>query len=192
MPRKSKSRKKKGGKGFFDFLKAGESKSYHKKRCNQYQNEITKLEKRIDELKSKQEEHKCLGGGMMTNNPMEQSEPEPEPEPQLDSELEPDNRTEPQLVDSLDGEIDSSDDEDEKEMKPLYPNNDAAVEDVLNEVKSPEDRKDDSIAKTVTDIKGGRRRRRKSRRKSKRKSRKRRKSRKKKKSRKRRRRKSRR
>ena len=40
MPRKSKSRKKKGGKGFFDFLKAGESKSYHKKRCNQYQNEI--------------------------------------------------------------------------------------------------------------------------------------------------------
>ena len=62
-----------------------------------------------------------------------------------------------------------------------------------DKVDAPENRKPDTIDKTITkDLIGGRRRRRKSRRKPKRKSRKRRKSRKKKKSRKRRRRKSRR
>lgn len=182
MPRKSKSRKKKGA-GMFDFLKAGESKSYTNKRCKEYENEITKLEKRIDELKAKQEEYKCLGGDMMTDNPMQQPEPEPQPE-----------IAEPNQVDE---EVDLSDEEqeeDEMPMKPLYPiKGDATVEGVLDEVDAPEDRKDDSIDKTITKgLNGGRRRRRKSRRKSKRKSRKRRKSRKKKKSRKRRRRKSRR
>tara|TARA_B000000477_G_C6085154_1_gene225094 strand:- start:229 stop:771 length:543 start_codon:yes stop_codon:yes gene_type:complete len=180
MPRKSKSRKKKGGAGMFDFLKAGESKSYTNKRCKEYENEITKLEKRIDELKAKQEEYKCLGGDMMTDNPMQQSEFEPEPD------INPEPETEPQQVDV---ETDSSDDE--EEMQPLYPiKKEPDVEGVLGEVPAPEDRNDD-IAKTVTGLKGGRRRRRKSRRKSKRKSKKRRKSRKKK-SRKRRRRKSRR
>jgi hypothetical protein len=185
MPKKNKSRKKKGA-GIFDFLKTGESKSYTKKRCKEYENEITKLEKRIDELKAKQEEYKCLGGDMMTDNPMQQSEFEPEP----------DINPEPEQVDV---EIDSSDEEEDEEdekpqMQPLY-KNDAAVKGVLDEVDAPEDRRNDnkdSIAKTITKgLTGGRRRRRKSRRKSKRKSKKRRKSRKKK-SRKRRRRKSRR
>lgn len=182
MPRKSKSRKKKGA-GMFDFLKAGESKSYTNKRCKEYENEITKLEKRIDELKAKQEEYKCLGGDMMTDNPMQQPEPEPQPE-----------IAEPNQVDEDVDLSDEEEEEDEMPMKPLYPlKGDTAVEGVLDEVKSPEDRKDDSIDKTITKgLIGGRRRRRKSRRKSKRKSRKRRKSRKKKKSRKRRRRKSRR
>jgi len=189
MPRKSKSRKKKGA-GMFDFLKAGESKSYTKKRCNEYQNEITKLEKRIDELKAKQEEYKCLGGDTMTDNPMQQPEIESDIEPEHESDIEPEPTT-PQQVDV---EMDSSDDEEEEDpkMQLLYKNN-APVEDVLNEVEPPEDRKDDSIDKTITKgLIGGRRRRRKSRRKPKRKSRKRRKSRKKRKSRKRRRRKSRR
>ena len=187
MPRKNKSRKKKGA-GMFDFLKAGESKSYTKKRCKEYENEITKLEKRIDELKAKQEEYKCLGGDMMTDNPMQQSEFETEPD------INPEPEPEPQQVDV---EIDSSDEEEDEEdekpqMQPLY-KNDAAVKGVLEEVPAPQDRKDNSIDKTITkSLIGGRRRRRKSRRKSKRKSRKRRKSRKKKKSRKRRRRKSRR
>ena len=189
MPRKSRSRKKKGGAGMFDFLKVGESKSYTKKRCREYENEITKLEKRIDELKAKQEEYKCLGGDMMTDNPMEQ----PEPKPELEF-------TQPNQVDEVD-EVDEDDEdiadsEDDKPMKPLYPlKGDNTVEGVLDEVDAPQDRQDDnkdSIAKTITKgLTGGRRRRRKSRRKSKRKSKKRRKSRKKK-SRKRRRRKSRR
>ena len=186
MPSKRISRKKRWG-GIFDFLKVGESKSYTKKRCKEYENEITKLEKRLDELKSKQEEYKCLGGDMMTDNSMQQTEPEPEPEPQ------------PEIVEpnQVDEDIDLSDEdegEEEPKMQPLY-KNDAAVEDVLNEVEPPEDRKNDnndSITKTITKgLTGGRRRRRKSRRKSKRKSKKRRKSRKKK-SRRRRRRKSRR
>tara|TARA_B100000900_G_scaffold182436_1_gene154770 strand:- start:841 stop:1416 length:576 start_codon:yes stop_codon:yes gene_type:complete len=191
MPRKNKSRKKKGGKGFFDFLKAGESKSYTKKRCKEYENEITKLEKRIDELKLKQEEYKCLGGDMMTDNPMEQPEAEYEPEPEPEPEI-----AQPNQVDVDMDDEDDMEEEDDKPMKPLYPlEGDNAVEGVLDEVNAPEDRKDDnkdSIAKTITKgLTGGRRRRRKSRRKSKRKSKKRRKSRKKK-SRKRRRRKSRR
>jgi len=186
MPRKNKSRKKKGA-GIFDFLKTGESKSYTKKRCKEYENEITKLEKRIDELKAKQEEYKCLGGDMMTDNPMEQPEPEPEPEPELEPEIAQPNEVDP--------EMDLSDDEEEpRQMQALY-KNDAAVEGVLDKVDAPEDRQNDnkdSIAKTITNVlTGGRRRRRKSRRKSKRKSKKRRKLRKKK-SRKRRRRKSRR
>ena len=41
MPRKSRSRKKKGGAGMFDFLKAGESKSYTKKRCKEYERKET-------------------------------------------------------------------------------------------------------------------------------------------------------
>ena len=186
MPRKSRSRKKKGGAGMFDFLKAGESKSYTKKRCKEYENEITKLEKRIDELKAKQEEYKCLGGDMMTDNPMEQHEPDIEPEPETEI-------VEPKQVDvEMDLSDEDEEEDEEPQMQPLY-KNDAAVEGVLDEVDAPEDRKDDSIDKTITKgLIGGRRRRRKSRRKSKRKSRKRRKSRKKKKSRKRRRRKSRR
>jgi len=191
MPRKSRSRKKKGGAGMFDFLKVGESKSYTKKRCREYENEITKLEKRIDELKAKQEEYKCLGGDMMTDNPMQQPEPEPEPEPETQPEI-----AQPNQVDVEMDYSDNEEEEDEKPMKPLYPlKGDNAVEGVLDEVDAPEDRQDDnndSIAKTITKgLTGGRRRRRKSRRKSKRKSKKRRKSRKKK-SRKRRRRKSRR
>ena len=190
MPRKNKSRKKKGA-GIFDFLKTGESKSYTKKRCKEYENEITKLEKRIDELKAKQEEYKCLGGDMMTDNPIQQPEPEPEPQPEPESQPKFD---EPNQVDV---EMDSSEEEEEEEdvepsMKPLY-KNDTTVEEVLDKVDAPENRKPDTIDKTITkDLIGGRRRRRKSRRKPKRKSRKRRKSRKKKKSRKRRRRKSRR
>ena len=184
MPRKNKSRKKKGA-GIFDFLKTGESKSYTKKRCKEYENEITKLEKRIDELKAKQEEYKCLGGDMMTDNPMQQ----PDIESEFDSES-----TAPQQVDEEEEEEEQEQEEEEEEeekMKPLYPiEKEPDVEGVLGEVPAPEYRKDD-IAKTVTGLKGGRRRRRKSRRKSKRKSKKRRKLRKKK-SRKRRRRKSRR
>ena len=190
MPRKSKSRKKKGA-GMFDFLKAGESTSYTKKRCNQYEREIKKFEERIAELKAKQEEYKCLGGDMMTDNPMQQPEPEPEPEPEPQPEI-----AEPNQVDEDVDLSDEEEEEDEMPMKPLYPlKGDTAVEGVLDEVDAPENRKNDnkdSIAKTITKgLTGGRRRRRKSRRKSKRKSKKRRKSRKKK-SRKRRRRKSRR
>mgnify|MGYP001292235865 CR=1 FL=1 len=191
MPRKSRSRKKKGGAGMFDFLKVGESKSYTKQRCKEYENEITKLEKRIDELKAKQEEYKCLGGDMMTDNPMEQPKHEPESEPEPEAEF-----AQPNQVDVDTDDEDDEEEEYDKPMKPLYPlKGDNTVEGVLDEVDAPQDRQDDnkdSIAKTITKgLTGGRRRRRKSRRKSKRKSKKRRKSRKKK-SRKRRRRKSRR
>ena len=188
MPSKRRSRKKRGA-GMFDFLKVGETKSYTKKRCKEYENEITKLEKRIDELKAKQEEYKCLGGDMMTDNPMQQPENEIEPEIEPQPEI-----SEPNQVDEPDKDFSDEEEEEEPQMQPMY-KNDAAVEGVLDEVNAPEDRKDDnkdSIAKTITKgLTGGRRRRRKSRRKSKRKSKKRRKSRKKK-SRKRRRRKSRR
>ena len=121
--KKNKSRKKRR-KRIFDFLKAGESKSYTKKRCKEYENEIAKLEKRIDELKSKQEEYKCLGGDMMTDNPMEQPENEPEPEPEPEPEI-----AQPNQVDVDMDDEDNMEEEDDKPMKPLYPlEGDNAVE----------------------------------------------------------------
>ena len=141
MPKKNKSRKKKGGKGFFDFLKTGESKSYKNNRCKNYKNEIDKLQTKIEELKSKQDEYKCsLEGTNMIDDSMQQIEPEAEPgyEPEID---------EPQQVDV---ETDS-DTEYEPEPKPepkpepepamqfLYKNY-TTVELAIDKVLSPEDR----------------------------------------------------
>ena len=183
MPNKRKSRSKKGA-GMFDFLGFGESASYTKQRCKEYENEISKLEKRIEELKSKQQKYKCLAGANMdmqndnNENPMMQNNENTDFNDMVEQEQGI------QMPNDLENENEFLEDEQDVQDDEVIPNNlynengqinsNSDPLDELDQVNAPEDRKTPTITKPLS----GGRRRRKSRRKTKKSKKRRRKKRK--------------